>query len=109
MDTILYIHGKGGSAAESEQYKTLFLDCDVIGLDYKTFSPWDTGKEINDAVKELKSRCGSITLIANSIGAYLSMASLHDKKISQAFFISPIVDREKLITDMMAWENITEQ
>ena len=35
MKTILYIHGKGGSATESEHYKCLFPDCDVIGLDYK--------------------------------------------------------------------------
>ena len=48
-------------------------------------------------------------MIANSIGAYFSMASLYDKKLSQAFFISPIVDMENLITDMMKWENITEQ
>ena len=52
MNAILYIHGKGGSAAESEHYKTLCPNCDVIGLDYKTFSPWDTGKEINDAIKD---------------------------------------------------------
>ena len=50
MNAIIYIHGKGGSAVESGHYKTLFPDCEVIGLDYQTFSPWDTGKEIYDAV-----------------------------------------------------------
>ena len=32
---VLYVHGKGGNAAESEHYKHLFPEYDVIGLDYK--------------------------------------------------------------------------
>ena len=36
------------------------------------------------------------------------MSSLAEKKISQAMFISPIVNMEKLITDMMMWSNVTE-
>ena len=42
---ILYIHGKGGCAAESEHYKPLFPNCKVTGLDYQTFSPWETGRK----------------------------------------------------------------
>ena len=44
-NTVLYIHGKGGGPSESEHYKPLFPCCDVIGLYYKTFSPWKTEKE----------------------------------------------------------------
>ena len=32
-----------------------------------------------------------------------------DNKINRAFFISPIVNMEKLITDMMSWANVTEE
>ena len=32
-----------------------------------------------------------------------------DDKINRAFFISPIVNMEKLITDMMSWANVTEE
>ena len=73
MNTVIYIHGKGGSAAESEHYKSLFPDCEVIGLDYQTFTPWETGKEIHIAVEELKSKYENVILIANSIGAFFSM------------------------------------
>lgn len=31
------------------------------------------------------------------------------KKIDEAFFISPIVNLEKLIADMMIWANVTEK
>lgn len=91
-NAVLYIHGKGGSAAESVHYEPLFSDCDVIGLDYKTFTPWETGKEIHNAIINLKADYDHIILIANSIGAYFSMNA----------------DMEKLIADMMTWTNVTE-
>ena len=109
MNAILYIHGKGGSATESEHYKMLFADSEVIGLDYQTFTPWETGKEIRIAVEELKGKYKNIILIANSIGAFFSMNAGIADMIQKAYFISPIVDMEKLITDMMAWANVSEQ
>ena len=45
-ELVLYIHGKGGFSGESEHYKPLFPECEVVGLDYQTFTPWETGKEI---------------------------------------------------------------
>ncbi len=107
-DLVLYIHGKGGSVAESGHYRPLFPGREVIGLDYKTVTPWETGKEIRDAVSELKNRYDSITLIANSIGAYFSMSAGIDGMIDRAYFISPIVDLERLICDMMAWAGVSE-
>ena len=37
------------------------------------------------------------------------MNALADRNIEKAFFISPIVNMEKLIADMMIWANVTEQ
>ena len=96
MNAVIYIHGKGGSATESVHYIPLFPDCDVISLDYQTFSPWDTGKEIYDAVKELQSKYDDIIVIANSIGAFFCMNAGIDNMIQEAYFISPVVDMEKL-------------
>lgn len=107
-ELVLYIHGKGGSAAECEHYKPLFPNCEVLGLDYRTFTPWETGTEIHDAAEKLKSEYKSIILIANSIGAFFSMNAGIDKLINKAYFISPIVDMEKLIVDMMLWANVTQ-
>ena len=99
---------QGGSAAECEHYKPLFPDCEVFGLDYQTFTPWETGAEIHTAVEKLKAEYESIVLIANSIGAFFSMNAGIDHLLRKAYFISPIVDMEKLITDMMQWANVTE-
>ncbi len=105
---VIYIHGKGGSAAESEHYKPLFARCEVIGLDYKSFTPWETGQEIRAAVEKLHKQYGKIILIANSIGAFFSMNANLNGLVERAYFISPIVNMEQLITDMMAWANVTE-
>ena len=107
-DLILYIHGKGGSAAECEHYRPLFPDCEVFGLDYQTFTPWETGAEIHAAVEKINTEYENIILIANSIGAFFSMSAGIDSMIQKAYFISPIVDMEKLIGDMMQWANVTE-
>ena len=108
-DAVLYIHGKGGNAAECEHYRPLFPDHEVFGLDYQTFTPWETGAEIHTAVKELKTEYENIVLIANSIGAFFSMNARIDAMIERTFFISPIVDMEKLICDMIQWANVTEE
>ena len=107
-EVVLYIHGKDGYAGESEHYKLLFPECQVIGLDYQTFTPWETGKEIREAVMKLNAKYDSIVLIANSIGAFFSMNAGIDAMIRSAYFISPIVDMERLIVNMMSWANVTE-
>lgn len=106
---VLYIHGKGGNASESTHYITIFHDSKIMGLDYKEDVPWQTGKEIFDEVKKLHEEYENITLIANSIGAYYSMISGIEPMIHKAYFISPIVNMEKLILDMMRWADVTEE
>ena len=108
QEVVVYIHGKGGCASEAEHYQELFPECDVIGLDYKAFTPWECKEEIQNAVKQLLERYKDVTLIANSIGAYFAMNALSEKQIRKAFFISPIVDMERLISDMMKWANVSE-
>ena len=108
-NAVLYIHGKGGSAEESEHYKSLFPGSEVTGLDYQTFTPWETGPEIREAVEKLNREYENIILIANSIGAFFSMHAGIDAMIQRAYFISPIADMERLILDMMTWAGVTEK
>ena len=104
--TVLYLHGKGGAAAESEHYKPLFPDCNVIGLDYHAASPWKTGAEIRKAVEALRG--GDITLIANSIGAFYSLYADIDRLICRTYFISPLVDMEQMILSLLRQTGATE-
>lgn len=106
---IIYVHGKEGSAEESKHYETLFHDNKVIGFDYHLKTPWEAKEEFSQFFSEQRKLNDSITLIANSIGAFFSMSSLDEKLVDEAYFISPIVDMEKLICSMMVWANISEQ
>ncbi len=121
---VIYVHGKGGNADESEHYKKLFADCDVAGFEYASVTPWDFKDEFLNWAEEKFGEYKSVILVANSIGAYFSMNAISQidaksggeknrrngitAKIIRAFFISPIVDMEKLICNMMAWAGVTE-
>ncbi len=37
---VVYVHGKGGNGKEAERYKRLFNGYDVVGIDYKSQTPW---------------------------------------------------------------------
>ena len=106
---VVYVHGKGGSAEEAEHYKALFPDSEVIGFDYLAQSPWEAKEEFPPFFAGLRQRCGSLTLIANSIGAFFFLSALDETLVDRAYFISPVVDMENLICNMMQWSNVTEQ
>lgn len=106
---ILYIHGKGGSVSETEQYKKNCPGFDLIGIDYDGYFPWMVQNQIQSVYDETRKKYGHILILANSIGAYLAMQTLQNCEIEKALFISPVLDMERLILDMMSWANVSEQ
>lgn len=109
MILVLYVHGKGGSAWESEHYRQFFEGCDVYGFDYKSENPWDAKEEFSAKLKELSPNYSRIILVAGSIGAYFCMNAGIDDFIESAYFISPIVNFERLIVDMISWAGTSEK
>ena len=106
---IIYVHGKGGSAAEAAHYRPLFPNAEVIGFDYRAQTPWAARAEFPPFFAEQRRHYDRITLIANSIGAFFAMSALDAALIDEARFISPVVDMENLIGNMMRWANVTER
>ncbi len=106
---VIYIHGKGGDAGEAAHYIPLFSDCDVIGLNYSAQFPWEAKEEFPLLFDSICQNYKSVEIIANSIGAFFAMNSLSEKKIERAYFISPVVNMERLIGNMMQWANVTEE
>lgn len=105
---VVYVNGKGGSADEADHYAPLFPGCEVVGFDYRSQTPWDARDEFPRFFEHLRADCDSLTLIANSIGAFFSMTSLSARYVDRALFISPVVDMEDLILNMISWANLTE-
>lgn len=106
--SVVYVHGKGGGADEAEHYRPLFPGCEVIGFDYGAQTPGEAREEFPRFFDSLRAEGCPPTLIANSIGAFFSMTALSVRYVDRALFISPVVDMEKLISDMMVRANVTE-
>lgn len=106
---ILYIHGQGGNGQEALQYIKNCSEYDVVGIDHSCTVPWIVKPQLINAYDDLSWKYDEIIIVANSIGAYFAMDALYNKKIARALFISPIVDMEKLIKDMMSWAHVSEK
>ena len=106
---VIYIHGKGGSAAEAEHYRSLFPDSRVVGFAYEAQTPWAAEEEFAAFIRAQRRGYDSLTLVANSIGAFFSMHALDETLVDNALFISPVVDMEQLIAHMMTWAGVTEE
>nr|WP_314179166.1 alpha/beta hydrolase [uncultured Campylobacter sp.] len=108
-DIVVYIHGKNGSAAEAARYRRLFAGSDVLGSDYEARTPWEAKEEFAPYFESILKSRKSVTIVANSIGAFFAMHALRDMRIKRAYFISPIVNMENLILNMMSQANASEE
>lgn len=105
---VIYVHGQGGSSEESKHYEKLFPDASVIGIEYTSQTPWEARTEFKSIYEKIRREYDEISVIANSIGAYFVIHSLADEDIEKAYFISPVVDMENLIMNMMEYSSVTE-
>lgn len=105
---VIYVHGKGGSSSEASQYAKNCPGFDIIGVDYSEYLPQPAAERIREVYETVSAEYDTVYLLANSIGAYFSMLALSGCRIDRALFISPILDMEKLITDMMGWAGVSE-
>lgn len=79
-----------------------------MGVDYEIDAPWIAGAVLRAAYERTSAESDAVSLLANGIGAYLAMQTLGDCAFARAYFISPILDMERLITDMRGWAGVTE-
>lgn len=117
----LFVHGKMGQKeealdfapiAEQMGYQVLAIDLPQHGerrLSDEKLTPWEVIPEIKIVCGFMQSNWQSISLRATSIGAWFSMLALSDFDIKRALFVSPIVNMQNLIENMMMWANVSEQ
>lgn len=66
-------------------------------------------KDLSLVLSFAKSIFSEISVFGCSVGAYFSMLAYKNEKIKQFVFLSPIVDMQSLIEDMMKSAKVTEQ
>lgn len=106
---IIYVHGKGGNHLEGNAYRKNCPDYDIIGVEYNEYLPWIVEDKIRAVFDKMVEKYDEVYLIANSIGAYFSMHALQKYHVKKALFISPILDMEQLILNMISWVGTTEE
>lgn len=116
----LYIHGKMGCKEEAARFAEIVcpkgyqvLSIDLPGHGERTgemerFVPWEVVPELQAVYANTQKRWKRISLYANSIGAYFSLLAFREHKLEKSLFVSPILDMEKLIRDMMGWAGVTQ-
>lgn len=56
-----------------------------------------------------KENWKEVSLFACSMGAYFSLLAYQDDMLKKALFLSPVVNMERIIENMMIWFNITPE
>jgi len=117
----LYIHGQGGCKEEAEAFagsevcrswQVLSIDLPGHGerkQDTENFVPWQVIPELKTVMDYAEKNWDDCALYANSIGAWLSMLAFQGKSFSQCLLVSPILDMEKIILNMMEQAHVTEE
>ncbi|MCL1975918.1 MAG: alpha/beta hydrolase [Firmicutes bacterium] len=117
----IYVHGKlsdkedaRGFAEKSvpKGYQVLSFDLPEHGERLTANYPctvWNSVLDLNTISKYAQRNWSDICLYGNSLGAYFSLLAYKDLPLRKCLFLSPILDMERLIQNMMRWSNISEQ
>ncbi len=71
-------------------------------------NPWNGARDLQTIMQYAKNRWAEISLYAESLGAYFSLLAFPGEPIRQCLFVSPVLDMERLIQNMMAMANVDE-
>lgn len=63
--------------------------------------------EVKAVYQYVKENWRRMWLYANSLGAWFSMLGLEEEKLEKCLFVSPVLDMQRLIENMMGWANVT--
>ncbi len=65
--------------------------------------------ELGEVLAYAQSRWSEISLFACSMGAYFSLLAYRNAGLKKALFLSPVVDMERIIRNMMTWFSVTPE
>jgi len=117
----IYVHGKMGYKEEvktyaetinEKGYQVLAFDLPEHGErkeEKRSFVPWEVVPELQAVMRYALDHWKQAALWANSIGAYFALLAYGGGTLEKALFVSPILDMERLIQDMLQWASETEE
>lgn len=116
----LFVHGKCGCKEEGKIFAEIVCPkgWQVLAIDLpehgermggeSCFDPWHVVPELRAVLTYVRQRWGHIALRATSIGAWFAMQAFAGEPLERALFVSPVLDMEQLIRNMMCWAGVDE-
>lgn len=120
----LFVHGLMGNKEEGEAFANLAVlkGFQVLSIDLPEHGerkgkenddvellPWLVVPELLSIFKWLKESYKHICVRATSIGAWFSMLAFSELEIKKCLFVSPVLDMENMILNMMMAANVSEE
>lgn len=99
----LFVHGQGGNKEEAILFAEIAVPkgYQVIGIDLPVMDqPWEVLAMLNVVKEYLYLSYDSVSIRANSIGAWFSLLVFQDTVIGQALFVSPFFNMRVFIEGM---------
>ena len=96
-------------ASRGDQLITFDLPTHGNRQDDKAFNPMEASPEVRTFARLARSQSTEVSLLANSIGAYFSLCDTPAGTFERAWLISPLLDLEYYIRDMMAEYSVTDE
>lgn len=115
----LFLHGQMGYKEETEAFAQVACPkgFQVLAIDLpghgarqgkgEELVPWTAAADIRAALDWAVDHWKTVSLRDNSIGAYFAMLAFSTP--ARALLVSPVLNMEKLILDMMGWAGVTEE
>ncbi|MBB2183705.1 alpha/beta hydrolase [Lachnospiraceae bacterium MD1] len=118
----IFVHGKMSCKEDAEGfsevatakgYQVLSFDLPEHGErknipDYQCHV-WNGVHDLKCIGSYVQQRWDDISVIGSSLGAYFSLLAYNDYPLEKCLMISPILDMERLIRNMMKWFQISEE
>lgn len=104
----LFVHGLHGRKEEAQPFAEVAVPkgYQVLSIDLPLESkPWDVQPLLNEVSDYLYRNWKTVSIRANSIGAWLSLLAFQSKNVDQALLVSPILDIKRFIELMSRREN----
>ena len=96
-------------ASRGDQLISFDLPAHGDRQDDKAFNPMEASPEVRTFARLARSQSTEVSLLANSIGAYFSLCDTPAGTFKHAWLVSPLLDLEYYIRDMMAEYSVTDE
>lgn len=117
----IFVHGKKSNKEEASRFaeKAVKKGFQVLSFDLPEHGErsnenypcvvWNGIHDLNMIGAYVQQGWNDIYLYGSSLGAYFSLLAYKDMPLKKCLFLSPILDMERLIQNMMKWFSVSEE